>query len=118
MSVQGAIAAPGIKTGDYIVTRQGASSTDGFGRVVAGATSTFSVEASVQPYNGKVLKVLPEGIHEEDVRHVFTTTEMLVRPRPDRVAIGASTFEVFAVGGPWNAFGGVHYVVHVAKVVT
>ena len=114
MSVQDAIGSVGIKTGDYTVTRT-AASTVLQGRQVAGAPSTFSIAASVQPYNGTVLRVLPEGIHTEDVRHVYTTTELRARPRPDKIAIGSSTFAVFAVEGPWDAFGGTHYIAHVAR---
>jgi hypothetical protein len=84
---------------------------------VVGATSTFSIAASVQPYNGGILRVLPEGLHAEDVRHVFTETELRVRPQPDRIAIGTDTFVAFAVE-PYVGLGASYYIAHVARQVS
>lgn len=117
MSLAGIIRRLGFKTGDYTVTRTAASTDDGNGRRVAGATSTLTITASVQPYNGGILRVLPEGIHAEDVRHVFTETEIKLRPQPDRIALGTDTFVAFAVE-PYVGLGASYYIAHVARQVS
>lgn len=117
MSLARIIRKLGFKTGTYTVTRIAASTHDGYGRAVAGATSTISIIASVQPYNGGILRVLPEGIHADDVRHVFTETEIKVRPRPDAITLGSDTFVAFAVE-PYVGLGASYYVAHVARQVS
>lgn len=118
MSVQDAITAVGIKTGDYTVTRTVAGSYAG-GLYTPGSTSSFSIEASVQPVTGRDLKVLPEGHHSEEMVKIFTKTELKTRSPgfdPDKVAIGGETYEVKNVQA-WTAFGGKHYEVLAARQV-
>ena len=51
------------------------------------AGSTISITANVQPYDGSVLRVLPEGLTADIVRHVWTVTELKVKPQPDTLVI-------------------------------
>lgn len=112
MSVASAIAA--MKTGDYTVTRTAASTTDGHGRIVAGATSTFTIEASIQPVTDRDLKVLPEALHAEDLRKVFTVTELRAVP-PDSITIGGEAWHVVGRPKRWEAFGSGHTEAIIAR---
>jgi hypothetical protein len=113
MSLRGLIRKRGFKSGEFAVTRTAASTDDGSGRRVPGATSTFNIVANVQPYDGSVLKVLPEGLTADRVMHVWTTTLLQDHPQPDTLVIGGKLYAVFAVGD-YSGFGATHYVAHVA----
>lgn len=104
-----------FNTGTYTVTRTGADSyTDGVRTV--GSTSTFSIDASIQPMSGRDLKAaLAEGRRAEDVRTVWTKTAALVAdPNPDKIAIGTETWEVFRVFG-FSILDPTFYRVGIAK---
>ncbi len=91
-----------MRTGTYTVTRRTAAAPayDTSGVKTADATSTFSIEASVQNISGRNLRNLPEGQHADDVRVLYTETEL--RPRTptvagDRLVIDSESYEVFRV---------------------
>jgi hypothetical protein len=70
--------------GQYRVTRTLAGDYPS-GQYVPGSTSTFNITASVQPFSDRSTVVLPEGVRTEDVRVLWTATELTVprrRPRP------------------------------------
>ncbi len=102
--------------GTVTVTRIAAPTTDGLGRVIPGATSTFTLTpVGVVPGSSK-LKALPEGYSAEDTRTLYTTTKLVKLPYPDRVFIDGEAFAVFQVEGPWTGLDGTHWVCHVARV--
>lgn len=97
------------KTGDYDVTRPSAGTVTN-GVFTPGATSTFSISASIQPIAGRDLKSLPESRHAEEIRSVWTTTELRVE---DTVDIGGETWEVIRAQ-MWPS----HYRAYLARKVT
>jgi hypothetical protein len=111
------IGRPGFAyTGTVTVTRIGTPTTDGFGRVIPGATSTFTLApVGVIPGSSR-LSALPDGYSAEDTRTLYTTTQLKKLPYPDRVYIDGEAFAVFSVEGPWSGFDGTHWVVHVARL--
>lgn len=117
MSLQAVITA--FATGTYAVTRRGAGAYVN-GYFVAAGSSQFNITASVQPVTGRELRALPEAYHSEVVKVLYTTTELFTRTptqSPDVVAIDSEDYEVFKVE-TWEAFGGTHYVVYAALVLT
>lgn len=83
-----------------------------------GASSTFSITASIQPVAGDDLKTLPEGQHAEDTRILFTETELRVRKtgnEPDQISVDGLNWEVINVE-KWSAPSfGTHYKCLIAK---
>jgi hypothetical protein len=112
-------------TGTYSVTRSsGAGSYDTNGDYTPAGTSVINVKASIQPLNGRELKVLPEGQHGAELRKVYSVTELKTRTptsEPDIVSYKGEDWEVVAVEG-WEAFGsgsgGDHYKAIIARTVT
>lgn len=88
MDLSGVISALG--TGSYTVTRPTASSYTN-GRLNAPSTSTFVINASVQPASGRDLQRLPEGQRSSEIKSIFTMTELRLT---DVVTIGSSTYQV------------------------
>ena len=88
------------------------------GRYTPGSTSTvqLSSNTSVQPQTGEQLKVAPEGRHADELKAVYTTTDLRARPVPDLVTIGGEQYEVYLVER-WPAFGATHYEALVSKLV-
>ena len=74
-------------TGTYQVTRPAIGTWVDGHYVNEGAPSTFPIDASVQPMSGRDLRDLPEGMHAEDVRRLWTRTEL----RTASTQIGASS---------------------------
>jgi len=103
----------GDGAGVYTVTRRGAETVTS-GLVTYAASTTFTIAASVQPPDGRVLRALPEGRHESDVRIVLTSTALRIA---DSVEIGDEAFEVFAVEGPYELDGDTHVEAQVARQV-
>ena len=96
MSLLDSIAA--FKTGDYTVTRRTLGTYDANGRLVPGTPSTFSISASIKPASGRTLKTLPEAYHSEEVRTVYTVTELkTLTPAGDgdSIAIDGEDWYVF-----------------------
>lgn len=87
-----------FQTGTYTVTRR-AAATYVAGRVVAGATSTFTITASIQSASGRDLLRLPEGRRSTDTQVVYTTTELKCGSQAnanesDQVTIDGALWEV------------------------
>ena len=103
----------------YTVTRT-VEATYTLGRKVAGSTSTLSVIASIQPVTGYDLENLPEGQHSENVRHVYTTTELKARQdgfAPDKFAIDSETWEVWRLER-WEDGAETHYRATISRLKT
>lgn len=116
MSLRGAITS--LKTGSvYTVTRR-AASTYVDGKLVAGATSTRTIVASIQPVSGRETLQFAESERTREMRAVFTEDELLARSssnEPDIVTINGESFEVMRVEY-WEAFGAFHSRAYVARV--
>lgn len=110
MSVLDSILA--LNTGTYTVTRL-AAGTRTLGKVTAGAPSTFEIVASVQPPSGRLLRVLAEGQLADDMRVVYTATELRIK---DRITLAGERFDVSRVE-PWEAFGESHWRAFCARAV-
>jgi hypothetical protein len=105
-----------FQTGTYAVTRT-AASTNVMGRAVAGATTSLNIDASIQPVTGRVLRGAPEGATAEDVRVIYTLTELkTITPTtaPDRIVIDGDTFVVFKVE-KFGTISGGHYRAYAAR---
>lgn len=85
-----------FKTGTYTITRR-TSDTYTNGLRTPGTSSTFTLDASVQPVTGSDLKILPEARRTEDVRVFWTTTQLQTLPNPDVITIASENYEVFQV---------------------
>jgi hypothetical protein len=88
-----------FQTGTYVVTRTALGTTVN-GQYVPGGTSTINVDASVQPVSGRALRDLPEGMRAEDVKVVYTATELFtVRATgtPDIITIAGDRYRVTKV---------------------
>ena len=94
MSLRDSIAA--FSTGTYTVTRRAAGSLVE-GTYTPGATSTFSIDASIQPVTGRNVKAMPEGRRPEELRVVYTRTE-LVAVSPGHGVGDVVTYK----GEPWE----------------
>jgi hypothetical protein len=100
-------------TGTYTVTRT-ARGTTVRGRLEDAVETEVEITASVSPASGKDMESLPEGRNVNDVRLLFTTTELLVGGQgedyeADVVTIGSSDFEVIHVE-PWLDPGTSNYM--------
>lgn len=87
------------KTGTFAITRSVAP-TVVLGRRVAGSTSTVMADLSIQPLTGRQLQALPVARHSQDVRKIWTITELYtVRPGfdADTFLINGEVYEVFQV---------------------
>jgi hypothetical protein len=104
--------------GPYTITRTAAGSYTN-GRYTAGAESTFTIIASIQPVTGRDLADLPEGQNGDEVRVVFTITELLTRApgqEPDVITIFGEDFYVYRVK-KWQGFGDNHWQAWVSRTV-
>ncbi len=113
MSLSAAILS--LSTGTYTVTRY-EPATNLSGVVVPGDSESFTIVASVQPLTGRELKSLPEGMRTEEMRALWTPTELRTQGTdndPDKVTIGSETWEVVRVE-PWPELGD-YYKVTLAK---
>ena len=101
------------KTGSYMVYRR-AAPTYTNGKAVAGAESSFSIDASVGPITGRDLKRLPEGTRAEDFEQVVTSTKLMVEVPggayvSDEIVIDGERYvvegckDLFAAGGFYRA---------------
>lgn len=90
----------------YTVVRQDKGVYDANGKFVPAPTTTISVLASVQPLRGKDLQNLPEGLRNEDLLKVYTTTELRVAGdyAPDAIMVDGQAYEVQTVER-WGEFG-------------
>lgn len=90
----------GSPTG-YPVARRAAPTFGATGLIVSGAPSSFNCDAHIEPYSGRGLVVLPEGVHVNDVRVIDTTIALQSNP-PDTITIAGESFAVFRVDGPFQ----------------
>jgi len=108
-----------LKTGTYVVTRTADGSYDAHGRYATGSSSTFNMDAVVQPYGGgRKMLPLPEGVRAEDVRLIHTATALRTRDNAgeaDSVAIGGENYSVYAVEGPYTLGPSTHYQAYAAR---
>jgi hypothetical protein len=88
----------------YTVTRT-ATGTKVKGRYTEGTPTTFEISAVVQPLGGRELLRLPEGEKTRERLVVFTTTPLFSGDVPDKLSIGADTWQVENVED-WQAHGG------------
>ncbi len=100
-----------LKTGTYTVYRRAAPTWTN-GKAVAGAETSFSIDAAVGPLtDGRELKRLPEGTRADDFRQVVTPTAKLNVEVPggayvsDEVLIDGERFVVQSCAD-WSAVGG------------
>lgn len=100
----------------YVVTRSAADVIDPTtGLAIPSAPATLLIDASIQPYSGHGLRVLPESYHTEDVCVIYTATELLLAPVPDHVSYRGTDYEVIKVNGPFNMSGVATYQVYAAR---
>ncbi len=81
------------KTGTYTVTRR-ATGEVVRGRIQAGAPTTFTIDASVQPLGTRELLRLPEGMRGVERRLIFSPVQLFSGPTPDTIEIEGGTWEV------------------------
>jgi hypothetical protein len=91
-------------TGTYVVTRSARGTDDGHGRYTQGGTSTFPIVADVQEVEGDTLRDLPEGMRSEDMRVLYTMSELVALvddaaapTEPDHVSIEGAAWRVVKV---------------------
>lgn len=106
-----------FRTGTYAVTRRVASTYAVNGDLVPGASSSFDIEAVVEPLGGRKLEQLaPAQVGKENVL-ILTATEIRTRQvaktgveaaEPDRIRIGDEDWDV--IQSARREFrGAVHY---------
>lgn len=96
-----------FSTGTYTVTRR-AAGTYVDGVLVLGSSSTFTIDACVQPATGRQIRVLPEGQRSDETIAIWTTTALRTRDAAgaaDEISYKGVTFVVANVK-QWEAFGG------------
>lgn len=106
-----------FKTGEYTVTRRAAESLSS-GVASAGSSTTFEIEACVQPISGRDLLALREGQRAEETKVIFTETALRTRTSAgaaDRISIDGDTYEVFNVR-KWDTPEETFYKALAAKV--
>lgn len=118
MSHTGAITA--LASGSYQLSRRATGSTVN-GIYTPGAAAISTITASVQPVGigrrgGALAKSLPEGRSAEDVRTVYTLTELRAAPIPDLLTIEGVLYEVFHVAR-WDGLGQTYYQALAGRVV-
>lgn len=111
--------------GTYIVTRTAPGDYVATGEYAPGSTSTVNIVACIQPYDaGRHTVTLPEGVRTEDVRELWTTTELHVDDVndtadvieiPGGLSAPAEPYYVFKVLGPWTMSGRTHFVAFAAR---
>lgn len=103
--------------GGYVVTRTTPGGYDSSGNVIDGILITFPIVASVQPYAGRYLKVLPEGTRTSDVRVIDTDVALQESPIPDHIVIRGDDYSIFKVDGPTSMGGFSLYTAYAARQV-
>lgn len=82
------------------VTRTGAQTIVNY-QPVQGASTTFTITATVQPLTGRERQDLPEGYRAANLRKMYTTADLNVisveaQTYSDTIALEDGTYEVFA----------------------
>lgn len=96
-----------LASGVYTITRitPGTYGTDG--RFVPGTQSTFTIQASVQPLDGRDLLRLPEGLRTHELLKVYSPTQLFVQGAgqdPDVITLQATPYQV-EVAEQWGDDG-------------
>ncbi len=115
MALIGVIAS--LKTGEYDVLRTAAGVYDANGRYTAGAATTLPIVASVQVVGGRTLRDMPEGQRGDEIRVVYTATELFSRAtghEPDRIVLDGEPWVCIRVARP-QGFGNTHTRAYVAR---
>lgn len=116
MSLGGVISRFATGGGAYTVTRPAVGTYGSDGVHVAGAPSTFTITASIQPATGRQLMVLPEEQRAQEVRAVYTNTALLAKPGAvDRITIAGERWDVISVKTYENGDRGTHYEALIAR---
>lgn len=92
--------ATAFTTGTYTVTRRAGAGTNSNGHYTKPSPTTFSIDASVQPVTGRALKDLPEGMRADDVKILYTGTELHTvdtAGHADTIAIAGENYRVTKV---------------------
>jgi len=97
------LATSSFNTGAYTVTRRGPTTSVG-GRATLAGSSTFTIQASVQALSGRDLQRLPEGMRVQELRKLYTPTQLQAIGAPDVVSIDGSSWEVQTVED-WSGLG-------------
>jgi hypothetical protein len=103
-------------TGTYTVTRTAAGAYTR-GRYTAGSSTTFVLDACVQPLQGRELDSLQEGELTEEIRVIYSATELKTRTpdyEPDRISIDGESWTVIRVQR-WQHWGEDHWRVFAAR---
>uniref|UniRef100_A0A6M3M0V9 Head-tail joining protein n=1 Tax=viral metagenome TaxID=1070528 RepID=A0A6M3M0V9_9ZZZZ len=84
---------------DVTLHRYGIGSRGTDGRFTRGAATVSTIQATVQPMNGKELSTLPEGDRTRRGIKLYTTTQLLTADQDakrlsDRIIYQTETFEV------------------------
>lgn len=101
----------------YVVTRTADNGYTTSGIGVDGTRTTLTIDACVQPLNGRSLMVLPEGARTSDVRVIDTATELRAAPIPDHIVIRGEDYAIWKVDGPITLGGVSMYVAYAARQV-
>lgn len=115
MSLRGAIASL-TQGGPYTVTRT-TNGTLTKGKAGVGSSSTLLAAGSLQPVTGRNLMALPESWRGDEIRILYTLTELRTiseTHQPDRLTIDGESWLVVKVER-FDAFADTHYRVYVAR---
>ena len=107
MSLNGSIISLGSVTLQVTRTAQG---TRTLGRYVAGAQSTFNIDAGIEPIDGRQLIDVPEGRRGDEVMTVYTDADLIAERAtpgvdPDvlrYLGTDANTIAMLGPGEPWT----------------
>ena len=91
--------------GQPVTISRTASPTLTNGRAGVETATTQAITASVQPLSNSELQFMPEGLREQELAWVFSQTELLTRPMPDRFTYLGATYEVIDVHSWAHAAG-------------
>lgn len=103
-------------SGSYVVLRTAAGAYDENGRYTAGSTSTFSINASIQPVSGRDLQRLPEGLRTLDLKSVWSRTQLFTAEAPagmqaDVITVGPHSYQVQTVLDWFSNAGYFKYII-------
>lgn len=103
----------------FTITRKSAGSYVN-GKWVEGSTSTFTIQASVQPLRGEEIQLLPEGRRNSQAVRIYTDTQLYVKTdeqtNPDKLTAFGESYEVLSVE-PWQSNVINHYKCIAVKVI-
>ena len=91
----------------FTLKRKSAADTYVNGKLVAGATTTTTIEASVQPLKGQEMLLLPEARRTSQAVNIYTDTQLRLANtaagyNADIVSAFGSDFEIISCE-PWQS---------------